>query len=320
MLRLLFLLVLPRNLSRFAVCLLVGLGMTGQANARIPNVVVSIAPLHSLVSAVMQGVATPTLIIEGGQSPHGSRLKPSAYRNISNADLLVWIGPQFESGMRKAVAQAHDDTAVIELLGAPELMRLPGREAGLLPRRSRIPQAAVMDPFSIDPHLWLAPENAIQIVTLVAEKLQELDPANALSYRENAQNVIAEIEKTRAEIHLSLSALKQVPYLVFHDAYQYFEQSFGVYPVAAVTINPERKPGAKSIAAMQKLIIEKNVQCLFSEPQFEPRLLRRLAEDSGARIGQLDPLGADFSPGPGQWFNLMGAMRDALQDCLSAAE
>jgi len=320
MLRLLSLHLTLRILHRIVLGSLVFLTVTMQANATVPKVAVSIAPLHSLVSAVMQGVAEPTLIIEGGQSPHGSRLKPSAYRSISNADLLIWIGPVFESGMRKAVAQSHDHAVVIELLSMPELMRLPGREAGLLPRRSKLPQGAVVDLFSLDPHLWLAPDNAIEIVRLVAGKLQELDTDNAQSYRDNARQTINEIEKSRAGIQLSLSTLKDTPYLVFHDAYQYFEQSFGVHPVAAVTINPERKPGAKSIAAIQKLIADKNVQCLFSEPQFEPRLLTRLAEASGARIGQLDPLGAEFPPGPGQWFNLMGAMRDALLGCLSATE
>lgn len=320
MLRLTFLSSLRNTLSRIVLSLMVLLTFAMPANATPPKVAVSIAPLHSLVSAVMQGVTTPTLIIEGGQSPHGGQLKPSAYRSIANADLLIWIGPSFEAGMRKAVAHTNDSTAVIELLSDPGMMRLLARKAGILPRGSKPLQGIAMDPFGIDPHLWLAPDNAIRIVNLVTGKLQVLDPDNAGTYSENARRTIDEIEKTSAQIRTRLSDLKVVPYLVFHDAYQYFEQSFGVYPVAAVTINPERKPGAKSIAAIQKLIIDKNVQCLFSEPQFEPRLLTRLAEASGARIGQLDPLGAEFVAGPSQWFQLVRAMRDALLGCLSTGE
>ncbi len=309
--------ILPRALLLWALSLstMVNAGQHG-----VPNVVVSIAPLHSLVSGVMQGVAEPGLLIEGGQSPHSSYLAPSAHRKIAAADLLIWLGPSFELSLRKAVEPLTPPTRVIGLLSAEGMHRLETRQGGDWGGQhshADVPGEGLLADARLDPHLWLSSENASRIVTLVAQSLAEIDPQRADVYHSNQRQMLENIAQLRQELMGDLAPLSAVPYLVFHDAYHYFEDEYGLMPVAAVTLNPERKPGARSIVAIRKLITEKNVRCLFSEPQFEPGLMKRLSEDTGVRTAELDPLGANIAPGPDQWFALMRAMRDGLQACLN---
>ena len=296
----------------------------------VPKVVVSIAPVHSLMSEVMQGVGEPVLLIEGGQSPHSSHLAPSARREIANADLLIWLGASFETSLAKAFAQTYAPSKVISLLTAPAIHKLPIRTNGIWnaehhhdekegSKEEEQASVEVPDPLMVlksDPHVWLSTQNAIEIVSLLATEISRIDPDNADEYSLNRLQVIEKINKLEQILRRDLKPVNHVPYLVFHDAYHYFEDEFGLSPAGAVTLNPERKPGAKTIRTIKNLIIERNVRCLFSEPQFEPGLLKRLAEDVGIKTGVLDPLGSNFRPGTGQWFSLMYAMRDDLRSCL----
>ena len=104
----------------------------------------------------------------------------------------------------------------------------------------------------------------------------------------------------------------ETPYLVFHDASQYFEDEYGLSPLGAVTLNPERKPGARTLIDIRQSIEDRGARCIFHEPQFEPRQVRRIAEETGISVGELDPMGARFEPGPDLWFSLMVALRDSL--------
>lgn len=275
----------------------------------------------------MQDVGEPVLLIEGGQSPHSSYLTPSAHREIADADLLIWLGASFETSLAKAFAQTLSPAKVISLLSVPAIRKLPIRTSGVWEvehhHHSGEGEAQVSpdmhDPLTAlesDPHLWLSTQNAIQIVSLLAIEISNIDPDNAEKYSSNRLQAIEKIHKLETALMRDLKRVKAIPYLVFHDAYHYFEDEFGLSPAGAVTLNPDRKPGAKTIRTIKKLIIERDVHCLFSEPQFEPGLLRRLAEDAGINTGVLDPLGSKFRPGEGQWFSMMYAMRDDLLACL----
>ncbi len=291
-----------------------------QANAA-PNVVVSIPPVHSLVSSVMKGVAEPTLLIPGGQSPHSYSLKPSAVRQLLNADLLVWISPEFELSLRKAVTQQRN-------LGELALIEAPGMHV-LRARQSKIWQmdhATLHPSYHVEPettdagaadmHLWLSTDNALTIVSAVEQRLSMLDPPNAHIYHSNSLQVRDKINNTKLNIARSLQEIKAVPYVVFHDAYQYFEHEFGLNPVGTVTLSPERKPGVKTLLAIEQSIRSRDAKCIFHEPQFEPRLLTRIAEDTDIRTGELDPVGAALQPGPELWFELMGSLKDSLLKCV----
>jgi len=302
------------------VIFLLGTGLTSfSALAGVPRVVVSIAPIHSLVSAVMRGVGEPVLLITGGQSPHTSSLKPSSMRALSRADLLVWIGPEFELSLTKAADQ--QGMQQLSLLNAPAMHRLPIRDSGLWldshAEHEHLAGNFTVDGHTLDAHLWLSAENARAIVKVVAKSLAKMDPDNAGEYQRNAQQTNERIDKITDEIARDLRPLKAVSYLVFHDAYQYFEEQFGLSPAGAVTLSPERKPGIKTLLAIKEIIHEQQVQCIFHEPQFQPRLVKRIAAETGIRTGELDPIGANLAPGPDQWFQLMLGLRDSLLECLA---
>ena len=293
-----------------------------QANAA-PNVVVSIPPVHSLVSSVMKGVAEPTLLIPGGQSPHSYSLKPSAVRQLVNADLLVWISPEFELSLRKVVTQQRN-LGELALIEVPRMHVLHARQSNIWQMdHATLHQSYHAEPETTDAsagvadmHLWLSADNALTIVSAVEQRLSVLDPPNAHIYHSNSLQVRDKINNTKLKIARSLQEIKAVPYVVFHDAYQYFEHEFDLNPVGTVTLSPERKPGVKTLLAIEQSIRSRDARCIFHEPQFEPRLLTRIAEDTDIRTGELDPVGAALQPGPELWFELMGSLKDNLLKCL----
>ncbi len=169
---------------------------------------------------------------------------------------------------------------------------------------------------STDSHIWLDPHNAEVIALQVAEELSKLDQERADIYRRNARAFATEIEALEASLESILKPAIGMKYVVFHDAYRYFEDHFGLTPVGAVTLDPESTPGAAQVLEIADLIKARGAVCLFAEPQFEPRLVRRLAEGNEIRVGVLDPLGADLTPGPGLYPALMTGLAKAFASCL----
>jgi zinc transport system substrate-binding protein len=297
--------------------LVVGFFLISIGVSATPRVVVSITPVHSLVSSVMQGIAEPALLVSAGQSPHASRLRPSLMRELSRADLLVWVSPDFEISLKKAVSQLKN-IEMITLIDSPAMHLLDVRNTGAWQEEHRHTAQHTAEALESIPdyHLWLSPYNARMIVEQVANVLIDMDPSNADQYRENMQQTIIRIEKTRAEIEVTLAAFKTQVYMVYHDAYQYLEREFSMNAIGSMTQNPERKAGLKSLLNIKQSIVERNVKCLFYEPQFQPRMLKRLADQTGLSTGELDPVGANIAAGPDQWFELMFALRDGLAKCL----
>ena len=167
-------------------------------------------------------------------------------------------------------------------------------------------------------HIWLDPLNARIITLAIAEKLKSIDPANAAIYNANAKNVSARLNALSEKLKTKLSSVKSAPFFVFHDAYQYFEKRYGLNGVGSITINPERKPGAKRVRELRAKIKNAEVNCVFSEPQFEPAIVRTLIANSKAKSGVLDPLGFGIKPGPNGYFELMEKMANSLARCLAA--
>ncbi len=286
-----------------------------------PNVVVSIPPVHSLVSAVMKDIAEPALLISGGQSPHSNSLKPSTIRQLAHADLLVWIGPDFELSLKKAVTQQRS-MRVLTLINDSSIRKLPLRESEAWKRdhsshdHSNDSEPGTTEAQNPDMHLWLLTDNAAEITRSTARVLSEIDPQNAQIYQRNSLRVLDKIRKTKHAIKQSLQTVKGVSYLVFHDAYQYFENEFGLSPVGAVTLSPEQKPGIKTLLAIKQNVLQYDAKCIFHEPQFQPRLVARIAEETDIRTGELDPIGATLEPGPDLWFQLMLSLRDNVLHCV----
>lgn len=168
----------------------------------------------------------------------------------------------------------------------------------------------------VDGHIWLDPANAKAMLSAIAGTLAAVDPANAARYRANAEAAAAEIDALDARLAERLAPVRERPYIVFHDAYQYFERRYGLSAVGAVTVSPERAPSAARVQAIRERIAEAGAVCVFSEPQFEPRIVQVVTEGTDAQTGVLDPLGAELKPGPALYAALMTDLAESAIDCL----
>ncbi len=281
-----------------------------------PQVVVSIKPLAGLVEGVMDGVGRPQLLLPGGSSPHSYALRPSQMRALYGADLLVWVGPELESFLAKPLAGKELAAKALQFNQLPGIRLLAGREGGAWGEDEHA-AAHEHQHQGTDPHLWLDPANARLLVKALSTRLIEIDPQNAESYRANALTEEQRLLDLQHRLREQLKPLQSFPYLVFHDAYQYFEQAFDLHPLGALAIHPERTPGARRIREMRRQIQERGARCVFSEPQFEPRLVTALTEGTTARHAELDPIGAKLPDGPDSYVMLLQAMADSLQACLT---
>lgn len=290
------------------------LGAFGNVNAAspTPRVIVSILPLHALASMVMQDIGEPHLLLRDGASPHSFQLRPSDTRALHNADLVFWVGPELETPLKRILASSGDIRAVA-LIDAPKLKRLPLSDAH---DHKHGHHHDDQDAKQTDPHIWLDPANAIVMIDAIAAALREVDPANAVQYQRNAATATRRISALERAIAVQMNT-PPAPYAVFHDAYRYFEDAFGVKRKAVVRLNPDQAPGAARLRAVRRTLVEDQVSCLFSEPQYPSRLIEAIGQDLGVRHAVLDPLGTNIPPGPAAYEQLLQRIADTLQSCKS---
>ena len=289
-------------------CLALALLLGAMPAPAAPNVLATIKPVHSLVAAVMQGVGIPELLIGGALSEHSYALKPSDARKIERAAAIFEIGPDLETYLTAPLATLGGRGRVVVLERAPGVRLLPARRGGLWEDTD--------DHGPNDPHLWLDPQNAIAMTAAIAATLAKLDPAHEAVYRANGARQIAALKTLDKELAAKLTALRGRPYLVFHDAYRYFEARYGLKAAGAVTVAPDRPVGPRRIEALRAAILQGQVACIFREPQFSPTLIGTLDEGTAVGVGVLDPLGADLKPGPALYPELLRALAQSLTECL----
>ena len=307
-------------IKRVALAMTVLLGMLAApfCVAGGVNVVASIKPVHALVAGVMQGVAEPKLLLQGGASPHDFSLRPADARAIYEADLVFWVGEQLESFLTRMLPSTKARNVALAQAPGVELLAL--REGGLWDEDGHQPdhqpdhQHRTGD---YDPHIWLDPHNAVAMVRAIRAALMELDPSHRDRYRANAAALIVRLQALDAALAERLASIKGKPYIVFHDGYQYFERRYGLAAVGAVTLNPEKKTGARRVSEIRRRINENRIVCVFSEPQFKPALVQVLIENTSVRTGVLDPLGGTLPAGPDSYFQLMNKLADNLHACLA---
>ena len=282
------------------------------AQQSAPQVVVSIKPIHSLVAGVMLGVGEPQLLLKGGGSPHGYVLRPSEARALASADLIIWVGHQLESFLEKPLKTLGQNARQLELSEVLQTQLLPLRELGDWEAHAHGEAVEHAEKVALNPHLWLSPLLAKGVVEQIAVTLAEIDPLHQQQYRKNAEQLQTRLDELHQRLQAKLAPVKTIPYVVFHDAYQYFESVYGLNVVGSITVDPERQPGARRILEMREKIARLKARCVFSEPQFEPRLLATLIEGTGARTASLDPLGSELAAGAESYFLLLDNLADDL--------
>jgi zinc transport system substrate-binding protein len=280
----------------------------------------------------MQGAGEPTLLIGSGASPHTYNLKPSDARALQNAELIFWVGEGLETFLQKPLASLPRKARVIEFAEAEGVMLLGYRESAAWephlhgdPGLDEGPQTHGHEHEHADRHeasnmhIWLDAGNARAIVRAAVAALGEADAGRAALYRSNGEQAEARIDTLDQALRSQLTPLAGRPYIVFHDAYQYLEHRYGLTPVGSITVNPERQPSAQRIAAIRKKIVDNSAVCVFSEPQFEPSIVKTLIEGMSTRIGVLDADGGvGVAPGPDAYFTIMQNLGDSLKGCLAA--
>ena len=309
-----------------------------------PKVVTSIKPIHSLVSYVMDGVGHPDLLVDGSSSPHTFQLKPSHATMLQEADIVFWIGEDLESFLETPLDSIAASAKRVTLMDSDQIELLKFREKNVFDDHhddhddhdEHEDHADGHDDHDeheghddhdeheghddhahhhgeYDIHFWLDPEIAKSIVNITARELSEIDPNNKSTYEKNAANASDDLEEL---INLTRSKINSdATYIVFHDAYQYFEQRFGIEVIGALTVNPEVLPGAKQLSEIREVIEHENVNCLFSEPQFNPSIANTIAKDTGIKAAVLDPLGAELDPGKDLYFELISDMASSFENC-----
>ena len=284
------------------------------ANAEA-KVIASIKPLHSLVSYVMDGVGTPGILVDGSSSPHTFQLKPSHATMLQEADIIFWIGEDLESFLETPLKSIAKNSRHITLMESDEIELLKFREKNIFGDHDEHDDHDEHGHAhgEYDIHFWLDPEVAKTIVKIVTRELSEIDPANSSAYNSNSAKALKEIDQLINDVKSKIN--RDAKYVVFHDAYQYFEKRFGVEVIGALTVNPEVLPGAKQLAEIREVIEHENVNCLFSEPQFNPSIAETIARDTGVKAAIIDPLGAELDPGKDLYFDLIGDIASSFKSC-----
>ena len=301
------------------------------ANAEI-KVVASIKPIHSLASYLMDGIAKPDLIVDGYASPHGFAMKPSHAKMLQNADLIFWVGEDLESFLEKPLSSIAKKAEKIELMDTKGLQVLKFRERNIFDEHDHDDHGhddhgKKEDDHDdhghddhdghahgeFDPHIWLDPINAKAMLNEMAEHLIENDTKNEAKYKSNLAKALQEIDKLTIDVMTDLSS--SVASIVFHDAYQYFEKRFNVNILGAFTVNTDVMPGAEQLAEIREIIEHDKVACVFSEPQFNPDIIKAVAKDMNIKTGVVDPLGATLDPGKDLYFNLIRNMSASFKGC-----
>jgi len=335
-----FLSISPR-LAALGACLATMLVAMTDARADL-EVVVSIKPIHSLVAGVMEGDLAPKLIVDGSASPHSYSLRPSGAQRLQDADLIFWVGHNLESFLEKPIASHGPRAAVVELMDVPGVDLLPIRTGATFETHDHghdehedehandekhedhddHEEHASSEEHGhhdddANPHIWLDPVNAQALVRAIAEALITADPEHAPLYAANAQSMHERIEVLSAELDATLAPARGRPFFVFHDAYQYMERRFGLTAAGSVTLNAEVSPGAGRIREIADKIRTLEATCVFSEPQFSPKLVNVVTAHTATKTGVLDPLGTGIPAGPDLYFTLMRNMAASIRACLS---
>lgn len=300
-------------------------GFTPHVSAEL-KVVTSIKPVHSLVSAVMGDAGSSELLIEGASSPHAYAMRPSQARSLQDAGVVFWVGPELEAFLVKPIATTAKNAISMPLMESEGLSKRAFRDDDGDHDENKHDEDkhdhaehdhGAHGKEAIDPHIWLDPENAKAMARSISIVLSAADPVNATLYSKNAANLLDRLGQLSDDLQATIKPLQDKKYVVFHDAYQYFEARYGMESAGAIALSPDVLPGADHLRQIKTKVASLGATCVFAEPQFKPKLVEVVIEGTDAKSAVLDPLGAGIDQGPEQYFDLMKAMASSMRDCLS---
>ena len=333
----------------------------GLAHAEVPRVATDIAPVHSLVSMVMQGAGSPDLIIPPGASPHSYAMRPSEARAVAKADLVVWVGPSLAPWLEEPMSSLAQGAERLTLQDVEGIRLLTNRSGVAFEAHDHGDHEGHEDhdghddhaehddheghdhadhadhddhdhdaheeadahaghnhaPGALDPHIWLDPQNAVVWLDAIAASLSAQDPENAALYADNAAQAQAQLVDLQADIQAELTPLRGQKFVVFHDAYHYFEARFDVEASAAISLSDGAAPSAARLAEVRDVVKDTQAACVFTEPQFNAGLVDALQDGTALKSASLDPIGAALEPGVDMYPALLRDLAAAFTSCLA---
>lgn len=277
-----------------------------QTNAAAPHVLATLKPLHSLVSALMLNVSQPELLLDNLQSPHDYNMKPSDRRRLNRADIIIYASADIESFI-PAIENTLRHQHVINLSKIPGVHLLPGRKLDSTSHRHD---------HHTDGHIWLSIDNAIVISQHLTTELIKQDASNSKIYHANSVVLIEKLRQLQQHIKNKLQTFSDQPFLMFHDAFQYFENEFGLNAGLFVTTSAEHKAGIRHISSLKQQLQQQDIRCVFYEPPHIPKIVQTITVENKHQLVPLEPLGIQFQAGPEQYFELLGNISNKLYTCL----
>jgi len=295
-----------------------GLFLSGTLSANGPHVTTDIPITHSLVARVMAGVGMPDLIVDRGASPHEYSLRPSNAASLEASDLVFWISNSLTPWLDDPLDTLANDAEVIELMDAKGVIVLAFREGATFETHSHEhghdedEHATV----NVDPHGWLDPYNGKIWLDVIATALSKIDPTNSDIYFANATQGKADIDAATSEIDATLAEFRGTDFIVYHDAYQYFEKRFDVLAAGSISLGDVSDPSPARIVEIREKVEKLGITCVFSEPQFNPELVRTVADGTSVTTREIDPLGTTFTLGPDFYLDVLRSIAQTMASCL----
>ena len=313
--------------------LLIWFSTANRALTEAPKVVVDIAPVHSLVSMVMKGVGEPTLIIPANASPHDYTLRPSAAKALQNADIIFWMGSSLTPWLDRATTTLMKDAQMIALLDTEDTIILEVRDELTFDtdhgdheehedhdehdeHKDHVSEHKDgHEHHGIDPHAWLSAKNASVWLSVIAAHLSEIDPKNKETYKTNAAVGQKDITDLATDISKTLSGVQGRSFIVYHDAFQYFENDFNFTAAGAISPSDAAPVSPARIAAIRSMIEKEGIDCILSEPQYSQGLIQSVSSGTEVNLGIIDAIGAGITIGPDLYNTLMRNMAKTFADC-----
>jgi zinc transport system substrate-binding protein len=288
-----------------------------------PKVIASVMPVHSIVASVMGDVGTPDLLLSGKNSEHTASLSPEQISELGKADVVFMIG----GGLEHKLGQVSGTEAVngkkfFALTAAPGIKTLKIRQGGAFEADDDEELPATTDDQyefakKYNVHIWLDPENAKAMTKAIAAELGKIDPEHARTYEANAETYLASLDQLETDISAETKSIQGKPFIVFHDAYPYFEKRFGLAALGSISDANAASPSARRLKEIRDKIAATNAVCVFREPQFDAKFVRIAMEGTKAKPGVLDVMGFDVTPGPTAYEEMMHNLAKSARDCLA---
>ena len=315
---------------------------SGTLKADAPNVVADIAPVHSLVSMVMKGMGQPQLLIPQTTSPHYYTMRPSEAKALQEANLVVYLGHDMTPWLEPLFETVAASAEAMNLSEVDGVLQLSYREGPVFgdheghddhddheghdheeeghddhDDHEGHDDHAHHDHGGNDPHMWLDPANALVWLDAIASELGHIDPENAARYRANAKTAKAEISHEIHQIEDHLKSVQGKGFLVFHDAYQYFENRFGISATGSISLGDASKPTAKRLQELKHHFEEEGIHCVLAEPQYSSKLINSVFGGFKPHIGVADPIGVDLELGSGLYPELLENLASGIAECVN---